>query len=141
REIEEILRNLERTEPKGGFGQRVNRRVPRKPGARRGFSLPRLNFPEWCLLIALVAALSAGGWAQASHEGGNLITGLIALVGAVCIGLVAVSNFIIKPRYQAPGRYNNVTPLRGGNPWRRLTTRWHLMLLKLRYRNKGERED
>src|SRR5437879_13821173 len=58
REIEEILRNLERTEPKGGSGQRVNRRAPRKPGVSRGFSLPRLSFPEWCLLIALSAARS-----------------------------------------------------------------------------------
>jgi hypothetical protein len=143
REIEEILRNLERTEPKGGPGRRASRGVIRNPKTRRSFSWPRLSFPEWCLLIALVAALSAGGWAQASHEAsGNLITGLIALVGAVCIGLVAFSNFMTWPRYQARTRYNNVTPLRGGNPWRRLTTRWHLMTLKLRYRKrKNERED
>ncbi|HEX7733869.1 MAG TPA: hypothetical protein VF458_03375 [Ktedonobacteraceae bacterium] len=145
REIEEILRNLERTEPKGGFGQRVNRRVPRKPGVSRGFSLPRLSFPEWCLLIALVAALGAGGWAQAtSHDTlfpGNLATGLIAVIGAICIGLVALSNFIHRPRYQAPNRYNNVTQLRGGNPWRRLTTRWHLLMLKLRYRSRGPRQE
>lgn len=101
--------------------------------------MPRLNFTEWCLVIALVAALAAGGWAQA-HTFGNLITGIIALIGAACIVLVAISNFMTKPRYQASStRYNNITRL-PGNPLRRMATSWHLLILKLRYRNKGNRE-
>lgn len=139
REIEEILRNLERTEPKARFGQRVNKQTRRKTGPRRSMSMPRLNFAEWCLAIALVAALAAGGWAYA--QGADLITGTIALVGATCILLVAISNFIRKPGYQSQStRYNNVTRLHSGNPFHRIATRWHLLVLKLRYRNKGNRE-
>ena len=142
REIEEILRNLERTEPKASFGQRVSERMRRKPRARRSMSLPKLSFAEWCLIIALGTALAAGGWAQATHldNGGNLITGILALIGAVCVVLVAVSNFLTRPRYNSQStRYNNVTRLRN-NPLRRMATSWHLLLLKLRYRNKGNRE-
>lgn len=143
REIEEILRNLERTEPKAGFGQRVSQRMRRKPGRRWRFSMPRFSFPEWCLVIAMVAALTAGGWAQAMHpedNAGNLVTGLIALVGAVCVLLVAISSFVAKPRYQTPStRYNNITRL-PRNPLRRIATSWHLLMLKLHYRNRGNRE-
>jgi hypothetical protein len=139
REIEEILRNLERTEPKARFGQRVGERMRRKPGPRGGISLPHLNFPEWCLVIALAAALFAGGWAYANYA--DVMTGSIALVGAVCILLVALSNFINRPRYQASStRYNNVTRLRTGNPLRRMATSWHLLMLKLRYRRRNDRE-
>lgn len=140
REIEEILRNLERSEPAAGTGQRSGQRIPRRRGPRRGFSLPHLNFAEWCLLIAVIAALVGGGWAQAAHSldgGGNLITGIIALIGAVCVALVASSNFMARPRYQSPStRYNNVTRL-PGNPLRRLATSWHLLLLKMRYRRRN----
>src|SRR5262249_21348412 len=141
REIEEILRNLERGEPKAGFGQRVSQRTRRQPGTRRSMSMPRLNFTEWCLVVAVVAALAAGGWSQAAHsdDGANLITGIIALLGATCVLLVAVSNFVLKPRYQAPARFNNVTRL-PGNPLRRMATSWHLLILKMRYRNRGNRE-
>lgn len=139
REIEEILRNLERTEPKAGFGQRVSKRMRRKTGPRHSMSLPRLNFAEWCLVIALVAALFAGGWAY-THTA-DLITGTIALIGAACLFLVAISNYLRKPNYQSSStRYNNVTRLRSGNPLRRIATSWHLLVLKLRYRNKGNRE-
>ncbi len=139
REIEEILRNLERTEPKARFGQRVSKHMRRKPHVRRTVSLPRLSFAEWCLIIAFAAALAAGGWAQA-HGAADVITGAIALLGAVCLVLVAISNFLMKPRHQSSSaRYNNVTPLRS-NPFRRMTTSWHLLMLKLRYRNKSNRE-
>ena len=135
REIEEILRNLERTEPKPRFGQRVSERIQRKARARRNISLPTLGFAEWGLLLLLIAALAGGGWAYAA--GANLVTGILALVGAVCVLLVAISNFL---RYPSPStRYTNVTPIRR-NPLRRLMTSWHLLMLKLRYRKQGKRE-
>ena len=135
REIEEILRNLERTEPKRGFGQR---RVPRKPRERRGMISIRLSFAEWCLIIAAAAAMIAGGWAYAA--GANVITGAIALIGLVCIALVALSHYITQPRYSSPStRYNNVTSLHR-NPLSRLAASWHLLMLKLRYRNRNDRE-
>lgn len=139
REIEEILRNLERTEPKARFGQRVSERMRRKPRASRSMSLPRLSFSEWCLAIVLVTALAAGGWAYAQGVA-DPVTGVLALIGMASIVLVASSNFLAKPRNQAQAtRYNNVTRLRS-NPFRRMATSWHLLVLKLRYRNKGDRE-
>lgn len=139
REIEEILRNLERTEPKAGFGQRMSGRMRRKAGVRRGLPNIQLSFTEWCLAIALVAALAAGGWAYA-QRGGDLITGSVAIIGAVCVALVALSSFLTKPHYASSStRYNNVTRLRS-NPFRRLTASWHLLVLKMRYRNRSDRE-
>ena len=107
REIEEILRNLERNESKAGFGQRGGGRMRHRTGARRSMPTLHLNFSEWCLAIAIVAALSAGGWAYANDA--NLVTGIIAAVGAVCVALVALSSFLVRPRSASPGRYPNVT--------------------------------
>jgi hypothetical protein len=137
REIEEILRNLERSESKAGFGQRVGGRMRRRAGARRSMPTLHLNFSEWCLAIAIVAALSAGGWAYAND--GNLVTGIIAVVGAVCVALVALSSFLVRPHPSSPGRYPNVTPIHN-NPLRRLGASWHLLMLKFRYRNRRGRE-
>ena len=147
REIEEILRNLERTEPKVGFGRRAPR--PRTPG---GPSMPRLSFAEWCLLLAMVAALISGGWAYASIAGSvvfsgripddgiwALVRGIIALIGLGLIVLTAISSFISNSS-SSRRYYDNVTPLRG-NIFKRIGTSWHLWMLKLRYRkrNNGER--
>ncbi len=143
REIEEILRNLERTEPKAGFGRRAGERQRRKTPSRRGMSMPHLTFAEWCLVLAIVAALSAGGWAYVYQRdnliiGGNLITGIIALIGAFFIALVALSSFIIRPRYPSSTRRSpNITSIRP-NVFRRLGTSWHLLMLKLRYRKRND---
>jgi hypothetical protein len=58
---------------------------------------PQLTFSERCLAIAIVAALVGGGWAYAMG-GGNLITGFLGLIGAVCVALVALSSFLTKQR-------------------------------------------
>lgn len=138
REIEEILRNLERSQPRTGFGQRIGGRMRRGVGARRSIPAIHFSFSEWCLIIAGAAALAAGGWAYTN--GGNLITGILALIGLVCVALVALSSFLVgRGPASSSMRYNNVTPLRN-NPFRRLTSRWHLLMLKLRYRNRGDRE-
>lgn len=138
REIEEILRNLERTEPKAGFGRKAGRRFSPKTSVRRSMPTIRLSFSEWCLVLGCVAALFAGGWAY-THDG-DLITGVIALIGAVCIALVAISPFLQKRRYLSSGSYNNVTRIRN-NPFSRLGTNMRLMLLKLRYRNQRNTEE
>src|SRR5215831_16579212 len=69
REIEEILRNMERTEPKPSFRERLNMRMrgqPRKPEPMR----PRparpsfhLNFTtsEWCFVWGIFLGLLAAG--------------------------------------------------------------------------------
>jgi hypothetical protein len=92
REIEDILRNLKSKEEPGGL-----RPIRPSNRPRRGFSAgPQFNFPTWCLLIAVGVALLGGGWAAAA--GSNVLTGLLALVGLVCLALVALSSFLVKQR-------------------------------------------
>jgi len=143
REIEEILRNLERTEPKAGLGQKLGGRFRRRSGPRmnvRKRSFPSLNFSisEWFLVIACCAALFAGGWAF-SH-GTDVVTGSVALAGAICLAIVIILPFLSRSRYPAQSsRSGNVTRLRR-NPLSGLTTRWNLFLLKLRYRRRKGRD-
>jgi len=142
REIEEILRNMERTEPKQGLGQKLGGRIRRKSDSRsnvRKRSELSLHFgiSEWCLTIAVCAALFAGGWAFA-HGEADIFTGVIALIGAVCLGIVIILPFMSRSRYprQSAGS-GNVTQMRG-NPLSSISTRWNLFMLKLRYRRKKD---
>ena len=144
REIEEILRNMERTEPKPGLGQKLGGRIRRKSDSRsnvRRRSEPSLHFgvSEWCIAIAVCASLFAGGWAFA-HGEADIFTGVIAVIGAVCLGIVIILPFMSRSRYprQSAGS-GNVTPMRG-NPLNSISTRWNLFMLKLRFRRKRDRE-
>lgn len=142
REIEEILRNLERTEPKPGLGQRFGGRIRRKSyspkrGPKRSLPSFHLSVSEWCFVIAWGAALFAGGWAFA-HDNADLFTGVIALIGTTCLALMIILSFVSHPH--VPGqssRYGNVTRMRR-NPLSSLATRWNLFQLKLRYRRKKD---
>lgn len=139
REIEEILRNLERTEPHAGFGRKADGRMRQKASVRRSVPTIRLNFSEWCLAIACAAALFAGGWAYA-HGDGDLLTGVVALIGATCIAIVAISPFVERPRRaRSTQRYSsgNVTRIRS-NPLSRVGTRLRLLAMKARYRNRRD---
>ena len=142
REIEEILRNLEQTEPKAGMGQKFNERLRRKPAPRvrtrpnSTFSLT-LTVSDWLLITAIGIALIAGG-AAFLINGPTVITGILAIVGLVCILLVAISQFIFKPPRPTSIRYGNatITPLRQG-PFHTLRTRWNLFMLKMRYHKRN----
>ncbi len=139
REIEEILRNLEHTEPRQGSGGRSRKntspRVPSRP--RFSFSLA-FSFTEWLLIIAVIAALVGGGYAYATGRP-DLLSAILATVGTVCIILVALSQFLFHPRRPVSRRYGNVTvtPIHR-NPLVNLKTRWNLFMLRMRYRNKRE---
>jgi len=143
REIEEILRNMERTEPKANLGQKFGGRLRQKSdqrvNARRRGSLSfnfNLSTSAWLLIIAWVAALIAGGYAFAADEP-NLITGILAVVATISLIVIVLLPFLSR-RYPAQSsRYGNVTPLRR-NPLSSLATRWNLFLLKLRYRRKRD---
>ncbi|HXZ05554.1 MAG TPA: hypothetical protein VEH81_12020 [Ktedonobacteraceae bacterium] len=142
REIEEILRNMERTEPKQGLGQKLGGRMRRKSDSRsnvRRRSNPSLQFgvSEWCLAIAVCASLLAGGWAFA-HDGPDIFTGVIAVIGAVCLGIVIILPFMSRSRYSGQsGGSGKVTPIRR-NPLSSISTRWNLFMLKIRYRRKRD---
>lgn len=142
REIEEILRNLEQNEPKAGVGQKFNERLRRKPVPQRlrprstsTFSLA-LTTSDWLLITAIVVAMVAGGYAYIAGQ--SIVTGILAIVGLVCVLLVAFSQFVFRPRRASSLRYGNVTitPLRKG-PLHTFRTRWNLFMLKLRYRKRN----
>jgi ABC-type multidrug transport system fused ATPase/permease subunit len=143
REIEEILRNMERTEPKASFGQkfsgRLRRRSDRGINARRrsplSFNL-NLGMSAWLLIIAWVAALIAGGYAFAADEQ-NLFTGILAIVAMISLIIVVLLPFFSRRYPVQSSRYGNVTPLRR-NPLSSLSTRWNLFILKLRYRRRRD---
>ena len=141
REIEEILRNMERTEPKQGLGQKLGGRIRRKSAPRshvRRRAELSLHFgvSEWCLVIAVCASLFAGGWAYA--HGADIFTGVIAGIGAACLAIVLILPFMTRSRYpRQSGGSGNVTPIRR-NPLNSISTRWNLFMLKLRYRRKKD---
>lgn len=143
REIEEILRNLEHGEPRPGLGQKFSERLRRKSGSRTPARQRRsisLNFStvEWLLIVAVVTALLAGGYAYAVQRQ-DMFSASIAIISTVCLFLVALSHFIFRPRQAQSARYGNVTitPLRR-NPFNNLKTRWNLFWLKIRYRRRHE---
>ena len=144
REIEEILRNMERSAPKPTFGQRLRRRP--EPRAKRPARLPSFNFglSEWCLLIAWAAALLGGGWAYAHYNlntgesGTSIFTGGLAVVSLVCLLIIVILPFITRSRYPRQSANNGkITPLRR-NPLSSFRTRWNLFQLKLRYRRRKD---
>jgi hypothetical protein len=139
REIEEILRNLDQSAPKPRLSQRLRRKTKVRPPRQRR-SLPAFNFglSDWCLVIAWVAALIAGGWAFAQHNAnGDLFTGGIALISLGCLVTVVVLAFMPQSRYPGHTRVGNVTAIRR-NPLSSLSTRWNLFLLKRRYRRRKD---
>ncbi len=90
REIEEILRNLEATEPKQGLGQKFGERKRRNPASRsrprsRGFPSFKFGSSEWFIIIAVIAALIAGGYAYANNGNATVVTGVLAIVGVICL--------------------------------------------------------
>ncbi len=141
REIEEILRNLDQSAPKPRLSQRLRRKTNERPRGQKQ-SLPTFNFglSEWCLVIAWVAALIAGGWAFAQHDvngNGDLFTGSIALISLGCLLMVVILAFLPQSRLSGHTRAGNVTAIRR-NPLSSLSTRWNLFLLKRRYKRRKD---
>jgi hypothetical protein len=141
REIEEILRNLDQSAPKPRLSQRLRRKTNERPRGQKR-SLPAFNFglSEWCLVIAWVAALIAGGWAFAQHDisgNGDLFTGCIALISLACLVIVVIVAFLPQSRLSSHTRAGNVTAIRR-NPLSSLSTRWNLFLLKRRYKRRKD---
>ena len=140
REIEEILRNLDGGEPKSSRGPRFGERSRRKPGPStrqrsRGLSL-HLRAVDVFLIIALGAALFGGGYAYAQGPAGpNILTGVLAIIGIVCLLCMAIAPFL--SRASAPPSRYKVTPL-SRNPLSNLAVRWNLFMLKWRYRRRRD---
>jgi hypothetical protein len=152
REIEEILRNMERTEPKPSFRQRLNMRrrgQPRKPepmrprSARPSFHLT-FTTSEWCFLTGIFLGLVAAGIAYTSGGVGPImtLTGFLAVLAFICIimGIVSPWRESRRPVY---GRswYGESEPSKRSlpRPFRFVVTQWKILQLKMRYRrNRGD---
>lgn len=91
REIEEILRNMERTEPRQGIADRI--RAFNRPAARRGPHLPsftwRAGTTSTLLIFGLVLALFAAG-ASFYLGGPGPLTGILSLLALtiLLVGLI-----------------------------------------------------
>jgi hypothetical protein len=142
REIEEILRNLEQTEPKPGIGQKFGERFRRRPSPRMRTQQPRpltgnLSTSDRFLFTGIITALLASGYAYLA--GANIVTLILAIISFICLGMVACSQIVLQPRRPQSTRYGNMTmtPLRRG-PFNMIKMQWNLFKLKLRYRRKND---
>jgi hypothetical protein len=150
REIEEILRNIDRNTPRSSFGERFSSRVRQfndRPRRTRLQPLARFSISERLIMLGVLIAVGSGGFAYAWTV--NLYTGIAGciafafiLLGILLPWLEHQQRLIPAGRHQATAS-SNVTsfPQRSRfslNPFRPLTTRWKILRLKFRYRrNKG----
>lgn len=149
REIEEILRNMERTEPKPSFRERMNMRrqartkhpEDRRPRPARPSVNLNLTTSEWCFAAGILLGLIAGGIAFVS--GANIVTGFLAVLAFLCIIMGIVTPWRESRRsYYSPSWRNEPIPIRQRSlpqPFRFLVTQWRIFRLKIRYRRyKGD---
>jgi hypothetical protein len=141
REIEEILRNIDRTEPKQGLGDRFrafNNR-PKASRAPRRFHLP-LDGTDLLFLLGIALALVAAG---ITFEGGDFptpITGGIAIAAFVVIVCALGAQWM--SRFRGPSMSKqwrgNVVDLstRRHNPFSGIVTRFRIIRLRFRYHNR-----
>lgn len=143
REIEEILRNMDRTEPRQGVSERIrafNR--PRQPKPR-GIKTP-LTRIEIFILLGIVLILVAAGIAFTRGEQ-SIVTGSVALAGFVLFVLGLAQAWL--PRIFGPrstpvwrGNVVDMHPPRR-NPFSVIATQFRILRLKLRYRNRRDQQD
>jgi sulfite exporter TauE/SafE len=149
REIEEILRNLERTEPQSDLGERIrpftrSRRAMRRPNVSL---LPRLEPPVALMLLGILLALVGAGLAYYQMEQ-SLVSGLFALAGftlfvvGVALGWWARFrgvSFTTRSLRRPPPTDNvvRIRPVRA-NPLSRLTTAIRMRQVRRRFRNTND---
>ena len=144
REIEEILRNIERTEPRQDQGERI--RPFARPSARRqSISLPHLEAPVTLILLGILLTLAGGSLAHYQMTP-TLASGLIALAGFVLFvaGLALAWWARFRGVSSAPARSlrrppptDNVVRIRPArsNPFSRMLTNIRMRQMRRRYRN------
>src|SRR5215831_21061884 len=102
REIEEILRNLDHTEPKAGLSDRLRAFNQRpKPGRPRPSFRLSLSRTEVLFLLGIACALIGAG-ITFYFQAPNLVSGLFALVAFAAILLALV--------YEWSDRFRGVPP-------------------------------
>lgn len=142
REIEEILRNMERSEPRQGLSERIrafNRpRVPK----RRTIRTP-LTRTEVLELIGITLMLVGAGIAFTTNHP-SLLSGLVGLAGFVvlALGLVQAWTGRIVSARRTPVWRGNVVDMRPPrrNPFSAIATRFRILRLRLRYQRRRDLE-
>jgi hypothetical protein len=151
REIEEILRNLEGTEPQHELGERIRpfkRPAARRPRGPRVSWRPHLELPVTLILLGIALALVGAGLAYYQLEA-TLVSGLIAFggfllfVAGVAFGWWARFrgvSFSTRRARRSPSSDNvvRIRPVRS-NPLSRLTTSLRMRQMRRRYRNTTDR--
>jgi hypothetical protein len=139
REIEEILRNMERTEPKRGFGDRVRAFQRQAPARPRGPTLSvGIGLPEALLIAGIILALVGAGIAY-YQSGTTLLTGLISLAGFVSIVVGVVIGWWARFRgvnlsLRRPRETNdNVVRMGRRGLFAEIATQYRILRLKWRY--------
>lgn len=141
REIEEILRNMERGDPGSNLGDRIrafNRPSPRSPVARPRFQV-RMKSEELMLLLGVVLAFIGAGiryyFGQLDTGVSAYVSGGIGFVALVLIiaGLVTGWRARFGHRSRPSWRGERVTPSGGFHPFAAVATQWRIMRLKWRY--------
>jgi hypothetical protein len=148
REIEEILRNMERTEPKPSFRERLHMRMrgqarrPERMRPRPARPSIHLSFTtsEWCFIVGIFLGLVAAGIAYTNGIG-NVLTGFLAVLAFICVimGIITPWRESRRP-YSGRNWYGEPTPRKRSlpRPLRMIVTRWKIFRLKMRYRrNRG----
>lgn len=150
REIEEILRNMERTEPRRGFGDRVRAFQRQAPPRPRGPAVSLgVGLPEALLIAGIILALVGAGLAF-YQSGTTLLTGLISLAGFVSIVVGVVIGWWARFRgvnlslHRQRERDTGDNVLRMG-PRRRglfaeIATQYRILRLKWRYSRQRQKD-
>jgi hypothetical protein len=141
REIEEILRNMDRTEPSPSIGDRIrafNRPGPRARTANPRFTL-RMRPQDALLLTGILLALIGAGLAYylPSPQVGiqSYITGVLgvlALISAVA-GLIVGWRARFRPAPVNAWRGERPTPIHRFRPFAMIATQARIIRLKWRY--------
>jgi hypothetical protein len=153
REIEEILRNMEQTEPRPSLRDRLNMRK-RRPPKRPEMLRPRTASPpvrltlsasEWYFLVGLLLGLIAAAWAYVHDGEGTPLTGFLAVLGFLFVvaGMIVAWRERTRPIYNT-GTWRGERPTRERSlprPLRALVTRWKIMRLRLRYRRRRKGDE
>jgi hypothetical protein len=134
REIEEILKNMQRNEPETDARER-SRGFPRSAGGP-GFRLG-LSASELLLLLGVAFALAGACvmWFD-GNKGGNPISGILGLVGFVLFVAGLIVAFQASRRPPPPAWRGNVVEMKTHRrgPLDEIATQLRLLRLRLRYR-------
>jgi len=134
REIEEILKNMQRNEPESGASGR-SRGFPRSTGG----SGPRFGLSASELLFLLGIAFALAGacvmWFDGA-QGGNPISGILGLVGFILFVAGLIVAFQASRRPPPPAWRGNVVEMKTHRrgPLDEIATQFRLLRLRMRYR-------